>query len=134
MRIKINVNGNRTFGLVTEKELSVNCEKQGIKSFYFSIQMLIYLNFLRIIGKEYVFTSTYRTEEYNLTLPGSVKNSKHLKGKAVDIITKDSIKSWFFFDVIEKDDHTHIETENEGIWLIGILFGIWSILKRLSLV
>lgn len=49
----------------------------------------------RETGREVKMSSGYRSPEYNKTIPGAAKNSKHMSGQAVDIFDGDKALAKF---------------------------------------
>lgn len=76
-----------------------------------------------IAGVPFVITSGLRSPEENAALPGSARNSAHLRGRAVDLRARDDesrfriLEALFRvgfrrFEVVASDGHVHVDIDS----------------------
>lgn len=106
------------FTYFTMHEFRCNCRKCRNHAFPSKInaKLLTYLDQMRThFGKPMIVTSGLRCKEYNKSLVGSSKNSRHLSGMAADVFIKDVdpkeiVSYWKSLDI----GYTYCGTKNMG--------------------
>lgn len=79
----------KDFDYFTQSEFRCGCKK--CKNYgnptHVNAKLLTYLEQMRkFFGKPVIITSGLRCKSYNASLPGSIKNSRHLSGMAADVV------------------------------------------------
>lgn len=108
----VNSDNIKDFKNFTLNELKCGCNGKYCKGFPtgFSYELLQQLQNVRNhFGRAVIITSAVRCQKYNDSLKGSIKNSKHIQGRAVDFYVKGvSYKTlWNYVKTLPHNNYTY---------------------------
>ena len=108
----VDSNNIKNFKNFEYRELKCGCNGKYCNGYPtgFSYELLEQLQKIRNhFGKPVIITSAIRCQKYNDTLKGSIKNSKHIQGKAVDFYVKGvSYKTlWNYVKTLPHNNYTY---------------------------